>query len=170
MASFVRFDPLVAADPPSTSKDQHQIITMHDLVVEGRTERLAHLLRAQSADASSVGGGVVGQSPGELLAEGIADADDVTLLELADHLDDADGEQALGSRFQRLSCTVVNDIIAARPCGQADPSLPRAVGRPVREEQGPGRFSGEDPRQGLGLGPGRDEQRTTGLLLPTVAV
>ena len=43
---------------------------MDDLVVEGRAEGLAGLLGAEAADAAGVGGGVVGQPAGELLAGG----------------------------------------------------------------------------------------------------
>ena len=71
---------------------------MDDLVVEGLAEGLAGLLGAEAADLPGVGGGVVGQAAGELVAVGVADADDVALLELADDLDDADGQQALRAR------------------------------------------------------------------------
>ena len=105
---------------------------MDDLVVERRAEGLAGLVGAQAADAAGVGGGVVGESAGEFVAVGVADADDVALVELADHLDDADGQQALRARFERPAGAGVDDVVAARPRGQADPALAARGGSAVR--------------------------------------
>src|SRR6185312_8903144 len=85
----------------SASGDQHQIVAVDDLIIEGRAEGLAGLLGAEAADAAGVRGGVVCQPAGELAAGQVANADDVPLVELADDLDDADGKQAARSRFQR---------------------------------------------------------------------
>ena len=82
------------SSPPPRSDDQHQIVAVDDLVIEGLAEGLAGLLGAEAADAAGVRGGVVGQPAGELVAGRVADADDVPLVELADDLDDADGQQA----------------------------------------------------------------------------
>ena len=47
---------------------------MDDLVVEGRSQNLAGLVGMQAADGPGVGGGVVGQAAGELVAGGVANA------------------------------------------------------------------------------------------------
>ena len=136
---------------------------MDDLVVERRAEACAGLLGAQAADAAGVGGGVVGEPAGELLPARVADADDVALVELADDLDDADREQALRARFQRAARTVVDDVVAARPRGQADPALPRAVRRAVRQEQGARPARRRGCGSGARAGPRGDDHRAAGL-------
>ncbi len=73
---------------------------MHDFVVEVGTEGFAGLLGSEALDALGVGCGVVRQSAGELLALCVADADDVSLVELSDDVDDADCEQAIASGFE----------------------------------------------------------------------
>ena len=96
---------------------------MDDLVVERRAERLAGLEGVLASDRPGVGGGVVGQAAGELLAAAVADADDVALLELALDLDDADGQQAVRARFEGLAGAVVDDEAAPGPGRRADPAL-----------------------------------------------
>ena len=57
----------------------------------------------------------------------------------------------LAARFQRVARPVVDDVVAARPRGQADPALAGAVRRAVGQEQRADRLAGQDPRQRLGL-------------------
>ena len=55
-------------DAGDRSRGQDEVVPVDDLVVEGRAEGLAGLLGAEAADLAGVGGGVVGQAAGELVA------------------------------------------------------------------------------------------------------
>ena len=131
----------------SRSDDQHQVIAVDDLVIEGRAQGLAGLAGVEAADDPGVGGGVIGEAAGELVAGGVADADDVALLELADDLDDADGQQALASPIRWPAGTVVDHVMAPRTGRQADPPLAGAVRLAVGQEEGADRLAGQDPGQ-----------------------
>ena len=92
------------------SDDQHQVIAVNDLVIEGRAEHW----RASSVRRPRILGRrpcVVGESAGELLAGGSRMPTTSPFVELADHLDDADGQQALGAGFQRRA-PVVDDVMS----------------------------------------------------------
>ena len=74
---------------------------MHDLVVECRAQGVTRLMGAEAADPAGVGRRIVGKTPGELLAGGVTDADDITLVKLAGHLENPNRQQALGVGFRR---------------------------------------------------------------------
>ncbi len=76
---------------------------MDDLVVECRAEGRSGFFGVQAADGAGVGGGVIAQAAGELLAGGVADSDNVAFVEFADDIDDADGQQALATRLDRAA-------------------------------------------------------------------
>jgi hypothetical protein len=90
----------------------------------------------EAADEAGVGGGIVRETPCEFMAGGVADADDVALLKIAHHLDDADGQEALRSLLDGLAGAVVDDIMPPRTGRQADPPLAGAVGLAMGQEQG----------------------------------
>ncbi len=74
---------------------------MDDLVIMVGAEALARLFRAQAADQASLGGSVIRQAAGEFASFGVAHADHVAFLKLAQDLDDADREQTRLARFER---------------------------------------------------------------------
>ncbi len=74
---------------------------MDDLVIKRCAERLTDFVRTQSADAVCVCGGVVGEAACEFLSARVAYPDYVSFVELANHFEDADGQQALRARFER---------------------------------------------------------------------
>src|SRR5437879_4229262 len=107
---------------------------MDDFVIKGGAQSLTGLVGVQAADAHRVGGRVVGKPAGELATGEVANADDVPFLELAGHLDDADGQQAFRARFQSVARAVVDDVMPTGPRGQPDPALAGAVSRAMSQE------------------------------------
>ena len=68
------------------SLDHHQVVAVDDLLVRDAPQHLGDLLRAQAQDPLGVGGGIVGQAAGELVAGRVAQGDHVALAERAVHL------------------------------------------------------------------------------------
>ena len=135
---------------------------MDDLVVEGRAEpRPAACVSPRIRRASAC---VVGESARELLAGSVANSDDVALLEFADHIDDADGQQALEPDLDARSGTGVDDVSGrgAARSARSSTSVPDGSGPWARNKRAH-RLAGEDARQRVGLGARGDDHRAAGL-------
>src|SRR5208337_5460043 len=144
-------------------EDEDEVVAMDDLVVECRAEGRSGLVGVQAADGAGVGGGIIAQAAGELLAGGVANSDDVAFVEFADNIDNADSQQALAARLDRAAGAGVDDVMAAGPGRQADPALAGAVGLAVGQEERAHRLTGEDAGQGVGPRSRGDDNRSAGL-------
>src|SRR5437764_200231 len=80
--------------PVRESDRDDEVVAVDDLLVGDAAQDLGNLIGAQADDPPGVGRGIVGQAAGELGPGGVAQGDDVALAEGADHLHDADGQQA----------------------------------------------------------------------------
>src|SRR2546429_5310096 len=80
---------------PEPLSQYYQVISMHQFDIGQVAEHLGDLLGAQAADALGGGRGVIAQPAGVLLAGRVAEGDDIAFAEGADHLKDADRQQAL---------------------------------------------------------------------------
>src|SRR3954470_5436445 len=103
----------------------------------------------EAANEAGVGRGIIRETSGEFMAGRVADAYDVALLEIAHHVDDANGQKALRAQLDGLAGAVVDDVMAPRPGRQADPPLAGAMGLAMGQEQGADGIPREHPRKGL---------------------
>src|SRR5262245_24956853 len=101
---------------------------MDDFVVHAGAEFLPDLVGPQAANAARFGCSIVGQPARKLLPGRVADAHDISLLELSHDLEYPDRKQTVGAGLQRPAGAIVDHEVAAWPRGQADPALPCAVG------------------------------------------
>jgi len=112
-------------DEPDGSDPDHEVVGVNDLVVRSLAEHLDELAGLEAFDLADVGGGVVGQSLGDLAAARRHDEHGVAVLEPALDVRDARGEEALAGE-DGLGRPLVDEDLAARPPRQADPPLPGA--------------------------------------------
>ena len=74
----------------SRELNHHEVVAVDQFDVGGSSaEGGVDLLGFESGDAGGVGGGVVAQAPGELVAAGIAQGHNIALAEVARHAPDA---------------------------------------------------------------------------------
>ncbi len=104
----------------------------------------------ETFDAQDVGGGVVGQTAGELLAMFVAHSDYVAFFETAEGVDDPDGQQAAALLLEGGASAVVQHDLPARLGGEADPAFPGGDGLPLGHEQRADQFAGADLGQVAG--------------------
>ena len=127
-----------------TAGDDH-VVAVDDFVVGAVAEDRGDLAGLQALDPADFVGAVVGQAAGELGAVGVAQADHVALVETGPRRSTTPiGQQAAALLLDGRAGAGVEDQMAARLDGEADPAFARGDGLALGQEQRADRLAGED--------------------------